>query len=499
MSEHQISIADANENLLNCAAYLAETIKSADGRAEAMKEIIPRFLEKNEVDLAAGLADTIDDPFMRDLLLTQVAEKCAEIDDDEYAFQLIEAIEDYGNQARAREKLALQKASKGDLEKAFEIAETLEHPDEVFAEIALREAARGDESDALETVEEIEFPFSKVTALQNIAAVFIKKDENTKAVKFLEDAKKIAFDIEFTEEQIRAFIEIGHNFIEAKNNSKAIETFDTAKTIAENLDNVHRDSFLAGVALGFLHAGSVDLADRTLDLVADKTQISSCLIGFSQYYQQKSETADALEALEEAYAILKSQKDLEIRESRTRFRLWTTIAVLFANFEKSERAIEIAQEIPDESEQMSALAQIAQVFASQEKVEMMRQALQGITEDSNKMFAFIGISDVKNRSEAKAEALEYLNEAYFHAGLIHQLGLRSRGYNELANRFAQFDETAKAREIFLENLEAISQIKDVSNRAVALAQFADVYEQAELEVNAAEKELLESLTRKVGI
>nr|MDQ3042587.1 hypothetical protein [Acidobacteriota bacterium] len=120
--EHQISIEEAKGNLLACAAFLAENIKSSDGHSEAMKEIIPRYLEKDAVDLSAELADTVSDPFTRDRLLMLVAEKCAAIDDDEYAFQLIEAIEDYGTQAQAREHIALQKSAKGDYAKALEIA-----------------------------------------------------------------------------------------------------------------------------------------------------------------------------------------------------------------------------------------------------------------------------------------------------------------------------------------------------------------------------------------
>ncbi len=495
MKEHQISRNEAGENLLDCAGYLAETIKSADGHSEAMKEIIPRYLEKALVDLAAGLADGVEDPFMRDLLLTQVAEKCAAIEDDEYAFQLIESIEDYGNQLRAREKVALVKAAKGDLEKAFEIAESLEHPDDVFADVAVREAIRGDESDALETLEEIEFPYAKVTALQNIALVYLGKDEKAKAVKFLEKAKLAANDIEFIEEQIRAFVEIGNNFLAARESGKAIETLDKAKTITEDLDNVHRDSFFADIALGFLYAGSLDLADRTLDLVADKTQMVTALLGFSQYFHAKGETEDALETLEEAYAILKSQKDLEIRDSRSRYRLWTACAIIFAKYGKEERAVEIASEIPEEQTQMSALTQIAEVFAAQGKDEQAAQAVKAIAEESGKTFAYIGISDAKNELELKEEAVKYLAEAYHHAGLINRFGLRSNAYNDLAKRFVEHANKEKAREICAENLETITQIKDESLRAVALARLADLYEAAEFELNDAEKEVLEAMTR----
>ena len=158
MSEHQISIEQAETNLLSCATLLAGNIKSADGFAEAMKEIVPRYLQKNNVDLAAELADTIDDPFMRDRLLTLVAEKCAAINDDEYAFQPVGAHRRFRQRAQAREHIALQKAANGDFAaKALEIAGTLNHADYAFAEIATRQAETGDEAMAFQTLERIDF------------------------------------------------------------------------------------------------------------------------------------------------------------------------------------------------------------------------------------------------------------------------------------------------------------------------------------------------------
>lgn len=495
MKEHQISIEDANSNLLACAAFLAESIKSSDGHAEAMQEIIPRYLKKGDVDLAAGLADTIDDPFTRDKMLTFVAEKCAAIDDDEYAFQLIESIEDFGMKAQARERIALQKSAKGDLEKAFEIAETLEHPDEVFADVSLREFANGDEQDALDSLEEIEFPFTKTVALQNIALLNLHKGETAKAIEYLDKAKLIAGDIEFTEEQIRAFVDIANHFIEAKNNSKAIETFDTAKMIAEPLDNIHRDSFLAAISLGFLRAGSIDLADRTLDLITDKTQMTSCLIGFSQIYHERQESAEALETLEEAYAILKSQKDLEIRDSRSRYRLWRDISVLFAKYEYAERAIEIAQEIPTETEQMAALSQVAQFLTMQKKDDLARIAIKSMPDDLNCVYALVGVADSKKALEENAEAINFLNDAYAHAETLQQLAPRSSVLIEIARRYLDLNNKEKAREIAQENIASINEIRDESSRAVALTELADFYEEAEFELNEAEKKVLETMCR----
>jgi tetratricopeptide (TPR) repeat protein len=496
MPEHQISIEKAENDLLACAAFLAENIKSSDGHGEAMLEIVPFYLEKGEVDFAAQFADAIEDPFVRDRLLTLTAEKCAAIEDDEYAFQLVESIEDYSSQGAARERIAVQKSAKGEFEKALQIADSLGHADDAFAAIAVQQAVAGDETNALKTIGKIDFANAKVNALQNIAILNQQKGETAKAVEYLDKAAAAAAEIEFAEEKIRALTQIGNLFVETERRDRAIETFDAAKNAAENLDNVHRDFHLAAVALGFLRAGSIELADRTLDLAADKMQIASCLNGFAQTFWSNDEKDEALETLEEAYAILKSQRETETRDSRAKFQVFTQIAVQFARFEKAERAIEIAQENADQTEKTSALSQIAQVCTLQDKDELARQSISAIGDDAQKMFALIGVSDAKNKLNESEKAIGFLNEAAALSEAVPQFASRSAAYNELAARFQKYGESERAREICSENLAVIAQIRDESSRAVALAQLSSVYEQAEFTLNDAEKSILRTMIQK---
>jgi tetratricopeptide (TPR) repeat protein len=499
MAEHLVSTKEAENNLFACAAFLAENIQSGDGYGEAMKEIVPRYLEKGEVDLAAQFADAVADPFVRDRLLMLTAEKCAATGDDEYAFQLVESIEDFGLQGAARAGIAVQKSLKGEFEKALQVAETLDHADDAFADIAVQQAAVGEETNAFETIEKIDFANAKVNAWQNVALANLQKGETAKAVEYLDKALAAAGEIEFAEEKIRAFANIGNLFIETDRRDKSIETYDRAKNLAEKLDNVRRDYYLAAVALGFLRAGSLDLADRTLDLAADKTQIASCLNGFAQIFWANGERDEALETLEEAYAILKSQRDAETRDSRARFGVFGAIAVQFASFEKAERAIEIAQENIDETEKTTALASIAQVCALQGKDELARQSVNAIRDDAQRMLALIGASDAKNKLNEKEKAMELLNEAAALGETVPQFASRSSAYNELAARFQRYGESGKAREISLENLKIISQIRNESSRAVALAQLANVYEEAEFDLNDAEKSVLRPMIQEAGM
>ena len=490
MAEHLIAIEDAENDLLACAAYLAENIKSTTGHAAAMEEVVSRYLNKGAVDLAAELANTVDDPFTRDRLLVHVAEKCAATDDDEYAFQLIEAIEESSTQDEAREIIAAQKSAKGDFAKAFEIAETLPHADYVYAGIAHQQSSDGDAAGGLMTVERIESPDARADAFIDLATIHISKGANAEALPLLDKAAASAAEIELEEEKILTLNEIAGQFIEAKAGGRAIEVFDQSKTIAETLDNVHRDRFLAAIAVGFVCAGSLELADRTLDLVADNVQMATALLGFAREFWAKDEKSEAVETLEESYSILKSQKDREVRDSRARYALWAAIAVEFARFEKHERAIEIAQEIPEETSYSTALSQIAQYCAAQNNDESAQQAINALPDDSHKMFALLGISDVKNKAGKSDEAMDYLREAETLAETVDRLVARSNAFDELAQRFYTAGDAEKMREMTLANLDTIINIRDESDRAAALARMSDFYQSNNLEMINPEREMI---------
>ncbi|MBK8464495.1 MAG: hypothetical protein IPL32_01565 [Chloracidobacterium sp.] len=495
MSDYFISFDQAESDLLACAAFLAERIKSSDGHASAMHTIVPRYLAKGEVDLAAELANAVEDPFSRDRLLTAIAETCADLDDADYALQLTEAIDDHGMQAQAFERIALVMAGKGNVEKASDIADTMAHPDFIYAGIAVHQASIGDDAGSGSTLGRIEFATARATALQQIAAKQIETKENEKALNSLEQALSAANQIEHDEEKIRTLCDIGNLFIEAKLNGKAIETFEMARSSAEVLDNIHRDFFLVNCALGFLFAGSSELADSTLDLVTDKTQMASALLGFARDQWSKDEKSDAIETLDEAYAILNSQREAETRDSRARNGLLASIGVQFAGFGKTERGIEIALENQDPDERMAALSQIAQMFALRKDDERARQTVNLISEDSDRLLALVALSDAKQKLGEKEASLSLLNEAAALVETVPQLASRSTVLNEIAVRLVGQGETVKAREVSHQSLDQVCNIRDESSRAVELAKLSGVYAQSNFELSESEKTVLGKLTR----
>lgn len=490
MSEHLISRAEAESDLLACAAYLAESIQSNDGRAQAMTAVVPRYLARGAVDLAAELANTVDDPFVRDRLLIAVAETCAETDDDEYALQLIEVMDDPGMQAQGLERIGTRLAMSGGTDKARTVAETMDHGDNVLAAIAVRQHADGRSEDALATIGEIDFPAAAAHAFVTMAAESIEKENSEQAADLLERALTPAGEIEHEEERIRSMIDIGNSFIFAKRSDRAVETFDKAREYAEVLGNVHRDNFLAAASLGFMRAGSMEFADRTLDTVADKTQIATALLGFAREYWKRDERDDAIEALEEAYAIAKSQHEKETRDSKARFSLLTNIAVQFAGFERGERAMEIAHEIEDPDAESNALGQIGRIMTVQRNDDLALTAVRSIKEDADRMFALIALSDAA-AADDKEKAATDLGEAYTLAEEVPQLASRSSAYNAIARRFFDLGDADRSREVVGHNLGIIASIKDESTVASALAELSDVYENAKFEIDATDREIIQ--------
>lgn len=485
MNQQLIGREDAENNLLSCATFIAANIKSSDGYAESVKELLPYYLQKDEVDLAAELVDSINDSFTRDQLLSAVAEKCAELDDDEYALQLAGAVEDINLQSIALEKVASQKAVKKQFEKACSIADDLDHASNAYAEIANNQ----DKEEALQTIEKIEYPTIKVQALQNIAV-------NSEDYSLLDQTIGIIKEIELDEERINALISVAHLYTEAKLNDRAIGILDVARQVGEKLEGVRKDNLLSQISLGFLQAGSISLADSTLDLVEDKTEIARTLVGYSKDYYEKGEESEAIEILDEAYQILKSQKETETRNSKAKFDLFGAIAVNLANAKEFEKAIDIALENPYQEIRNITLSQIAQICVLKEQEQFAKQAIDAIDDETEKTAATMNLSDVYRRLEKTDEALKQLNEAHFNIDNVQQLSIKSLILNRLAGRYNIFGETEKARGLCTDSLQIVSKILDETTRVSALAKLADTVETLEFKLNDSEKEILRFIIQK---
>lgn len=473
MSDLFISREQAESDVLAAAAFIGERINSADGLAESMSAVVPRYLNRGDVDLAAELANLVDDPFSRGKLLTLIAAKCAETDDDEYASQLADAIEDVGLRFEAFERIGIIKALNGQTDLAGKAAEQVPHPDLIEAAGAIYLAEHGNEADAVAAIDKIEFPSARVHAFQQLAAKSINDGDSENAVSMLERSNTSASEIEHAEERIRALCDSGNLFVAAKRFDLAVETFAGARDEAARVENMHRDYFLGTCALGFLNAGSRDMAEKALDLVTDKTHMAAALLGFAREDWRLENRDDAIGTLDEAFAILDSQREIETRDSRSRNALWTSIATQFAGFGKTERGIEIASLNIDDAERTNGLIQIAHILTVQNEDELAMNTAEMITDPADRAACLTTIAAARTERGDSAAANTVLDEAERSARSLQQLPARADSLLSVADGHLALGQDEKAKYLVDLTLDCVREIKDASRQASILAEISD--------------------------
>jgi tetratricopeptide (TPR) repeat protein len=363
--------------------------------------------------------------------------------------------------------------------------------------VAAHQAASGQEAGADDTLGRIEFSTALTSALQNIASVYMERDDVERAVAYLERAETAAGAIEHDEERIRTLCEIGNQYVEAGRSELAMASFENARMTAEGLQSSQKDHMLVSCAVGFLQAGNSEMADSVLDLVLDKTQLSSALVSFARYAWKNDEKEDALEALDEAYEIINAQKEKETRDSRNRYAIMAAIAAQFAVFSHGERAVEIAVANPSPADRSAALSQIAQLQVMQNNDEAAHETVALIDDDAERMLALISMADAKKRLGDTEAYSRYLAEAASISDTIPQFVARAKVLTELTSRRLADDSQEEARQSGLQCLEVIGEIRDESSKAEVLAALSKVYGEGNLEIGTAEKSILARIVRRM--
>ena len=487
----------AENDLLSCAAFVAERIGSADGHAASVSDIALRYAARGELDLAAGLADEIKDPHARDVVLSEIAARCADFDDDEYGLQLAQAIEEYGYQQQAKHQIAARQAANGRFEAALATAELMDDPFAAVGEIAVRFAHDGDETRARELLKQVDFPTVRVQILNELAAAKIKRGEPAEDVEdVLAESLHESEQIEFAEERTQLLLEIAARFHEAGQDESTITVLEQAKQLAETLDRRFRDSVLVQIALLYARLGDFVGAEQTLKPIEDLQQTAAAHHGIALEHHADNDNEHALGSLAEAYAVLKSQPEKLIRDSAARFNLFAAIAIRFADFGKPERALEIALENPDDEARSAALSSIAAVAAANDRDDTARQAANSIEDFAGRVFALVAISRAEAKTRDAEQSLQYLREA---AGLSEEIGrlpLRVKALNEIAECFAESGDKQKAAAHLHQSLQTAQAIVDQSLQSAALVNLAETYDKLDVELDEKELEILSLIVRK---
>ncbi|MFV0388247.1 MAG: tetratricopeptide repeat protein [Pyrinomonadaceae bacterium] len=489
------TIDEACEDLLLAAVYVAERVGGRDEKTEALEFIIALFLERGDMDTAADLADSIEDPFVRDRQLTRIVAKCAELKDDEYAFQLVDAIDEHSARNTARESIAFALANRTEIAKAKEIAGSLEHPAEAISAISISQAFSGKIENSLNTAREIEFPVVRIRTLREVARIFYKNGLKDEALKALEEAASLADELDFDEEKIFALCEIGTIYAEIGESGKSIAIYAQARDFANNVQNASRDSHLVSVAIGFLHAGSIDLADRTLDLVKDKNEIANCLLGFARIFRTEEDEEEAREALNEALLVLESQPASEVRDTAARLRTHQMIAQEFANFGDIARALDIADTIPDMEARDAIWTHCGVVAAKNSEPDSMQEVLTLFEEETAEVRTRVNIAEVFAGSGRPEEAKAEFNKVLQVIDGIDQPLFCAEILPEIIVRVNILDGSENVRFYGAKTIELVGEIKGLGARARVLGKLASAYQRSGYTLNESEKVDLKTVLR----
>jgi tetratricopeptide (TPR) repeat protein len=498
MSDSGISAEQAKSNMSACAGYIVERITNSDAKTEASGKLVDYYLSIDDVDNAAECADSLSDPFARDTFLIGVIAKCVDLKDDEYATQLVDAVEDPGLKSRAKAAMALRLGARGDYTRALEVADSIVDSSDTLAGIAYEMAVAGNNDLAKETVSKIDFLSPRVDVESQIAGLLLKNDQKPASIEWLELAELESGEIDFVEERIRVRIAIGNVYFDAGEIAKGGVVFAKAAEESVVLDNVHREGFLVAAAIGLLKCGEVEAADEVLDKVEDKTEIAGCLSGFSRFFQQNDEMEDAVEAIEEAFAMLKSQTEYEIRDTKARNLMLANVAIQFQRVGLNQRAVEIAHQNEDGRRRNEALTSIGQLLVMDGKADEADDVIKGVEPESERVAAFIGLSDAANTVDNTEEAVQYAVGALELLSEVEQHIVRADVSDEIAMRLNAYGRTSAAVDAARNNIDLVAAIRDEGGQAAALLRLARVYKTLEIEPGAAELETLDTIVKKIN-
>lgn len=486
---------NAESDLLQCAAFVAERIGSADAHATSVSDAARRFAAKGELDLAAGLADSIGDPHQRDTVLSEIAAFCVEFNDDEYGFQLVEAIEEANVQQHALHNIAVHQAAQQRFDDALETIKQIDDSAITIGDLAVRAAFANNEPLARRLLAQIDLPSVRAQVLLGIAQAKSETDESPQTV--LNESLTEIESVEFNTEKTQLLLDVAAKFLNANDIETAQQILIKTELLAETLEPNFRAPALAQIAALFARSKDFASGERILSAIESLQQTAIARISFADEFYKADATDRAVSNLEEALVLLKTQiaRFIDSR-SNAQFDLWATIAVRFAQFGKFERSLEVALEIPHEAAQAAALTNLAVIFQTGGREELARQALTDFQTVSDRVFALLAVSRNAARNGDSEKSLVLLNEAFESSEDIEQLNLRSEALSEIVEQFAARGETAKATEVLAENLRIVAAINNKSQQVALLADIGATVEKAGLELTDQMRGTLNTIVRK---
>jgi tetratricopeptide (TPR) repeat protein len=171
----------------------------------------------------------------------------------------------------------------------------------------------------------------------------------------------------------------------------------------------------------------------------------------------------------------------------------TAVAAQFAGFEKCERAVEIADTIPDETHKTNALSQIAQVAASQGLYELAKQAANEIDSELDRAITAVLVARAASNSGDTEKAAALLSDASDAAAKLSEPTMRHSAFIELSRAYFEAGDSIEGSASFDKAIAALLEVRNSTFQVSGLADLAKISGEFGLEVMDVHREMLKGV------
>lgn len=489
MSEQfeEFDIVDA----LAAALRVSACVKNADAYDDLASAIAHRYALRTDFDRAVEVADTINDPFTMEKTIADVAVMLFAAGQEEGAFELIESLEDFSHQANAKSQVAIAHAVAGDFDRAIEIAMGMDDNSSTLVDIANQCADKGQYDRALEVIELLDFPLGAVWARSRVAQDYHKAGRTDEASDLLSQALDETEEIEPPNERAGALVELAIRFNEVGRDQESAELLSQAMEVATDTDEMFRDAAASQVAAGHARLKQYDAAVAVAEGIDSVYLATGTLVDLAVIeHEDETRRDEAVLLLSDAHDLITEDEPQTQRDEAQHNYLLTRIALTYAQFGQTDKALASALNIGELDMRFRTLAEVGIRFAQSGEFEQSLVFARAIEDDSYKTGLLIRIGRAMVATDEKEQGTEVLSDAARLNEELERPGDRVQGTANLAIAYAEAGQEERVAPLVTLALECTKQITDSDARASALLSIADACEITKYELSEESKETL---------
>lgn len=279
-----------------------------------------------------------------------------------------------------------------------------------------------------------------------------------------ECALLISQSIVLKQQEVSALVNIAGMYLEAGKKDKALDTFSRATQEAAAIKDVlEQEKAYAEIALHFSMAGHFDRAIETASKVDDHYFSAELLAQIADLYTKAGQPDRASDMLSKALKVTK-----KIEAGYHRFSLLEMIAVFYANAGQFKKSIDTAGTITWANQKDRALVEIASMLAGAGRFDEAFDVIRPIEDLSSHAEALSKIA------VARAERGDF-KKALKGAANIGDTYRKSNTMAEIAARYVEAEKNEKALEILSISLASAREIQIADFKCDALGKISVTY------------------------